>query len=111
MPGMLFDSTTDTGHCPRCRRAVDTVTKVGGAAPVPRHGSVLVCQRCLGLGIYFTDVQGGLRVRLPTPEEDARLSSHPTVLEIRRLASRLPGRDVAEAFRRGAPARRRAKRR
>lgn len=63
-------------HCPHCGHKHDAATNLE-APRAPGQGDVSICLECGGIAVFDADP---LRLRLPTPDEQAQLESNQAVV-------------------------------
>lgn len=71
-------------NCPECDYPVDDATGVGEMAEKrPSPGSIAICIRCAGLGVYIDGESGSLALRAPTDEERVELEDDDEITKVR----------------------------
>lgn len=76
--------------CPECGYQVDDATGIGDASgDRPTEGTVALCIRCAGVGIYVLNPDGQtLGLRLCTGPEKVELSDHEELVKAREVIQR-----------------------
>lgn len=78
-------------ECPECGYKVDDASGIGDAAGErPSVGTIALCLRCAGLGVYALNPDGKtLGIRKVTDEEKVELSGNPEVVEAQALIRKM----------------------